>query len=166
MPDHEEICPYKTKSCPLKEIPGMRCKWEGLLQNLKAHINDEHRTLLKEQQFVRFSKGSNVNLVISHDGDEVFVFYRKRRNRRYYGVVQRVGMSRKLYTCQITFSCPNGINMIIFTFVVPSVHLSLRSLLRSGGTFSLSEHVMRNFYRQDGAEALVSIKNGMGHSVS
>jgi hypothetical protein len=164
--DHGESCPYKSISCPLRKVPGVRCKWQGLLQNLKDHVKGEHHTLLMEQQFVRFSTDSNVNIVISDHGDEVFIFYRKRRNGKYCGVVQRVGMSRRLYTCQVIFKSPNGINTIIFTFVIPTMHRSLFSLLKSGGCFKLNESILRNFCWENGLEVLVNINNDMRKHVS
>ncbi|GFG35088.1 hypothetical protein Cfor_05094 [Coptotermes formosanus] len=164
--DHEETCPHKPVRCPLKEVPGMYCKWQGLLQNLKDHVKDKHHTLLVEQQFVRFSTESNVNIVISNYGDEVFIFYRKRRNGKYCGVVQRVGLSRRLYTCQVIFKSPDGISTIVFTFVIPTMRRSLVSLLKSGGCFKLNESVLRNFYWENGVEALVNINDDVGKHVS
>jgi hypothetical protein len=43
---------------------------------------------------------------------------------------------------------------------------SLVSLLKSGGCFKLNESVLRNFYWENGVEALVNINDDVGKHVS
>jgi hypothetical protein len=164
--DHKETCPYKHISCPLKTIPEKYCKWEGLLKHVKRHVKKKHKTLIKGQQFISFSRGSRFNIVIPESKDEVFIFYRQHRNGKCFGTLQRVGLSRRFYTCQIIFDSPRDIDTIIFTFVVPNMRKSFRYLLESGSCFMMNDNVLDPFYWENGLEISVNINTDVRNHIS
>ena len=39
---HLAVCLYQSRKCPVSKIPHSNCSWNGILLDLKAHIEDKH----------------------------------------------------------------------------------------------------------------------------
>jgi len=85
-------------------------------------------------------------MFVSYFG-EIFVYYKKKRDGRYYAAVQLIGTSSEAskYKCEFTLSAANGIERISKTFLVQGYSVEWETIFNSGKCFNVDEGTIKIF---------------------
>jgi hypothetical protein len=141
---HQARCVYGKIECPSPLLA--ICSWKGLKEDVKEHVKAEHQINFVEGSTFLDSSLSASWMFVSYFG-EIFVYYKKKRDGRYYAAVQLIGTSSEAskYKCEFTLSAANGIEQISKTLFVRGYSEDWETIFNSGKCFNVDEGTIKIF---------------------
>jgi hypothetical protein len=143
--EHQASCRHGQIKCPINKVK-VACTWKGILSDLKEHVKEAH--------FKYFSDRAVFNAVLVEAAaslifcfGEVFLYYKRVRDGRFYCVVQLIGSHTEAskYKCEFKLRAENGIEHITETFIVRTFLEDFETSFNSGKCLCLDEIVVRSF---------------------
>jgi hypothetical protein len=122
------------------------CSWNGFKSNLKKHAKEEHPRRFLEGSTFR-SPGFLESLSVISCFGELFTYYKRKKEGRYYAAVQLIGTSSEAskYKCEFTLRAENGIEQISNTFLVKGYSEDFETIFNSKKCFILDEETAKFF---------------------
>jgi hypothetical protein len=145
---HQADCVYGKIKCPLHLFK--KCSWNGFKNDLKEHVKTTHPVFFLEGPTFSCPHLSHALALVSCFG-ELFTFYKDKRDARFYAAFQLIGTSSEAskYKCEYTFSAANGIDQIIYTFLVQGYSGDFETILKSGICLNLDEETVKYFVKEE-----------------
>jgi len=153
---HHSVCVYGKIECPLCLFK--LCSWNGLKNNLKEHIKAAHPKYFSEVSTFHDASLSNSVLILSYFG-ELFTYYKKKADGRYYCAVQLIGTSSEVskYKCEFSLRAANGIEQISNTFFIRGYSEDFQTIFNSGKCLKLDEDTATSFVEGNDLKLTVTL---------
>jgi hypothetical protein len=153
---HYAGCVYGKIKCPLLII--LDCSWNGLKNSLKEHVEEAHSQLIFYEPIFSSTMLNTVGAFLSCLG-ELFVYYKKKNDGRYYCAVQLIGTSSEAskYKCEFTLRAANGIEQISNTFLVQGYSEDWETIFNSGKCLKLDEDTAKHFVEENKLKLTVKL---------
>jgi hypothetical protein len=148
MSDHLASCTYRKSNCPLNKVMSIVCQWEGLLKDLILHCNESHRKYIAEGE-IFMSTSTEDSASIIHYDDEIFIYHKRFKDGKLYCAVEKVGISRKLYTASFILNTVSGSERVAFTNIISDISGNLNYMLESGKFLKLNDKLVKRFISDD-----------------
>ena len=146
--EHHVLCVYGKIKCPFHLLKV--CSWNGVKDDLKEHTKAAHPgCFLEGSKFV--SPHLPVCFAIVSCFGELFTYYLKKQDGRYYAAVQLIGTSSEAskYKCQYKLLAANGIEEISKIFLVQGYAEDFEKIFKSGKCLNLDEETVKNFVKEN-----------------
>jgi len=145
---HHAACLYGKIKCPTPFIRS--CSWIGLKNDVMEHVKSAHPKALIEKPRLTKSHLSDCWAMFFYFG-ELFTYYQRKRNGRYYGAVQLIGTSSEAskYKCEYTLRAAHGIEQISKTFLVNGYSEEWETIFNSGKCLKLDEDIINHFVEEN-----------------
>jgi len=152
---HHDVCVYGKIKCPL---PLLYCSWKGFKSDLKVHAKAAHPKYFLEKSTFTSRHLSDSCGVLSYFG-EIFTYYKRIRNGRYYVAVQLIGTNSEAskYKCEFTLRAANGIEQISKTFLVHGYSENFETIFNSGKCLKLDEDTLKHFVKVNPIKLTVTL---------
>jgi E3 ubiquitin-protein ligase SIAH1 len=157
--EHQAVCTHGPIKCPFTKI-GHKCSWNGVISDLEEHATAAHaQGILKSATFTVRVRQSQSGVLLFYCFDEVFVYYKKFRDGRYYCAIQLIGPSSQAskFKCVFKLRAANNIEEISKTFFVRSYSEDVETSFNSGKCLRLDDVTVRNFVVQDKLNLTVTL---------
>jgi len=153
--EHHAACVHGKIQCPYN-LPNS-CSWEGFRSDLKEHAKAAHEVYILERSTFVSPLPSCFAFVSCFD--ELFLYYSKNRDGRYYAAVQLIGTSTEAskYKCQFTLRAANGIEQISNTFLVQGYSEDWERIFNSGKCLNLDEETAKIFVVNENIELTLTL---------
>ena len=153
---HHAACVYGKIKCP-KPFLG-ECSWIGFKNDVMEHVKSAHPIAFSEASIVLDNQLADSWAIFSYFG-ELFTYYKKKRDGRYYAAVQLIGTSSEAskYKCEFTLRAANGIEQISKTFLVHGYSEDWETIFNSGKFLSLEEETMELFVEENDLKLIVTL---------
>jgi hypothetical protein len=154
--EHHAACVYGKIKCPLCLFK--LCSWNGPKNNLKEHIKAAHPKFFSEVSTFHDASLSNSVLIVSYFG-ELFTYYKKKSDGRYYAAVQLISTSSEAskYKCEFILHAANGVEQISYTFFVRGYSEDFATIFNSGKCLKLDEDTATNFVEGNDLKLTVTL---------
>jgi len=134
-----------------------KCSWIGLKNNVLEHVKSAHPNALEESPTLDFHLADCWG-IFSYFG-ELFTYYKRKRDGRYYAAFQLIGTSSKAskYKCGFKLRAANGIDQIRKTFSVHGYSEDWETIFNSGKCLNLDEETMELFVEENKLKLTIAL---------
>jgi E3 ubiquitin-protein ligase SIAH1 len=142
---HHAGCVYGEIKCPFHLVE--TCSWNGLKNHLMEHAKAAHKKHFWEGSGFISPHYTWCFWMLFCFGD-LFIYYFKKRDSRYYAAVQLIGTSSEAskYKCEFKLIAANGIEEISKTFLVHGYSEDFETIFNSRKCFNLDEGTVKIFF--------------------
>jgi len=153
---HQVACVYGKIKCPWNLF--LDCPWNGLKNDLKEHVNEEHSKSVFTESTFRSPLLSEALAMVSYFG-ELFTYRKQKKNGRLYCAVQLIGTSSEAskYKCEFTLRAANGIEQISNTFLVQGYSEDWETIFNSGKCLKIDEDTVQHFVKENQLKLTVTL---------
>jgi E3 ubiquitin-protein ligase SIAH1 len=154
---HQILCPYRSYNCPLSKAEGIMCKWSGILEDVREHVQGHHRNRLTEVDFLRevlirkYKPEIKYSRVIIACGE---IFYQQFEviDNIFYFVIQHIGPESydSKFQYNFTIASQGHAESISISFVARSCKVDIETIHRSGQCVKLCFDTVKNFLYDNG----------------
>ena len=145
---HQAGCVYGKIKCPVHLLN--ECSWNGFKNDLKEHAKAAHpKYFLEGPTFHRTHIPGT--LAIISPFNELFTYYKQKKDGRYYAAVQLIGTSSEAskYKCEFTLRAADGVDQISYTFLVQGYSVDFETIFKSGICINLDEEALKFFVKRE-----------------
>lgn len=155
--EHQMGCAFAAYKCPVNNIPGINCSWEGTPKNFKSHIRKVHREYVIESNSI--SCGTGTRAAVWFAMSEIFLNYQCVQGNKWYSAVQHVVTSNTdlRFKCRYKLRADDGIEELTETHKVHSWKQDFQSIFKCGRCFRHDDEVIKCFLKDEELDLTLDI---------
>lgn len=153
--EHQILCPYRSYNCPLSEAEGIMCKWLGIREDVREHVEAYHRNRLTQLDFLKEVLIRKYRPEIKYSRviiacDEVFYQQFQVIDNIFYFVIQHIGPENydSKFQYNFTMASEQHAESISISFVARSCKVDIATIHRSGQCVKLCFNTVKNFLNE------------------
>ena len=150
--EHEDVCRFGSFCCPLSFR--IACIWRGSLTEIKGHVLQEHKELLRrmfgltEQTVKKFNK-AHIYVDILLTNDNLFFEAYGIVGDAFYYIIQYIGPESESSKFKYKFVLENGSDEITLCNVASSYSMDVKAVYISGKCVKLFYDTIERFLDED-----------------
>ncbi|PSN38637.1 hypothetical protein C0J52_26969 [Blattella germanica] len=157
--EHQMVCPRGIHTCPMNTFPGNHvCHWRGFWKDYKQHYTTSHHDeLIEDPYFSSRSITTNTLSIFAHN--EIFLYYKVRRNQKWYFAMKVIGTKLKAaeYRTVMTLGKADDNEIIKKTQLVRNYNEDWETIFKEYNCLQLDDDQVRHFIHRDKLDLLVEI---------
>jgi hypothetical protein len=156
---HSVTCPHSAVTCPLEQIPEVRCRWIGSLSQLLNHIKKNHTDIITSRNYFNCNSLQATHRLTIYKG-ELFLYYKQNTDGQWYASVQSAGLTGDIFKSVFILRShdENSNEAIEISFAVDLI-TTLDKVYRSGRCLLLDDIVVKHFIKNKQMNMMVSIED-------